>query len=339
MCLISTDDDRGGGTKAVVPPTTTLTSSDRLRVWGDIGHVATLISTVVFAASVVTWVDQVIEKEDDAVVVGETGSISNNSSSTFPLFDTQWQRQGFCITHPETPEWSSHAVCLYVDVLFAIVLALIYWPHRNRSVLRHANLLVSTNVLGTIGHGLAHGGLAYHMYVQQQQLQQQQTGIANNEDVAAAVPTDETATLLNWFVFPILFWLPLMKAAMSNAPNYVVTILALLANGLVATVPDHLGFTVVQTILLVAFSLNQLLRPTDEKQDLHYVLYSWMVSFPLTLVGWMESTMCSLFVRSVLYGHVVYDAYIPVSALAFYLMCIRNANYHQQEEEKKKKTL
>jgi hypothetical protein len=337
MCLISTDGDRGGGNNAaaaVSPTTTTLTSSDRRRVWGDIGHVATLISTVVFAASVVTWVDQqVMEKEDDAVVGGETGSSSSNSSSTFFLFDTQWQRQGFCIAYPETPEWSSHAVCFYVDVLFAVVLALIYWPHRHRSVLRHANELVSTNVVGTIGHGLAHGGLAYHMY---QQLHQDQSGMGDED---AAVQTNETATLLNLFVFPILFWLPLMKAAMSNAPFIVVAIAALLANGLVAAVPSNLGFTVVQTILLVAFSLNQLLRPSDEKQDLHYVLYSWMVSFPLTLVGWMESTMCSSFVRSVLYGHVVYDAYIPISALAFYLLCIRNANYHQQEEEKKKKTL
>jgi hypothetical protein len=335
MCLISTDGDRGGGNNAAAIRTT-LTSSDRVRVWGDIGHVATLISTVVFAASVVTWIDQRVndnkQEENDAFGGGETGIINNSSS----LFDAQWQRQGFCIAHPETPEWSSHAVCLYVDVLFAAVLALTYWPHRNRPALRHANLLVATNVMGTIGHGLAHGGLAYHMY-QQQQLQT--TGMANNEDVAAVVPTDETATLLNWFVFPVLFWLPLMKAAMSNAPFYVVTITALLANGLVATVPDHLGFTVVQTILLVAFSLNQLLRPSDEKQDLHYVLYSWMVSFPLTLVGWMESTMCSSFVRSILYGHVVYDAYIPISALAFYLLCIRNANHQQQQAEEKKKTL
>jgi hypothetical protein len=313
-------------------PTNKLTCSDRIRWWGDIGHVATLFSAVVFAVSVITLVDQ--QKNDgghdqhDNNGNNENG-ISNKSSSSFLSFDPQWQREGFCVAHPETPSVSSHAVCLYVDVLLAVVMALTYWPHRNRTALRHANLLVSTNVLATIGHGLAHGGLAYHMY---QQLQQKQTGMANED---AAVQTKETATMMDWFVLPVLFWLPLMKASMSNAPMVVVAISALLANGLLTTVPPNLGFTTVQTILLVAFSCDQLLRPPDEKRDLHYVLFAWMVSFPLTLVGWMESTMCTAFVRSALYGHLGYDAYIPLSLLAFYLLCIRNANHHQQQQTTK----
>jgi hypothetical protein len=121
-----------------------------------------------------------------------------------------------------------------------------------------------------------------------------------------------------------------MKASMTNAPMVVVVVSALLANGLLTTVPPNLGFTTVQTILLVAFSCNQLLRPHDEKRDLHYVLFAWMVSFPLTLVGWMESTMCTAFV-----GHSGYDAYISLSLLAFYLLCIRNANHHQQQQTSK----
>jgi hypothetical protein len=324
MCLISTDGGRGN---AAVHPAT-LTCSDRFRLWGDIGHVATLTSAVVFAVSVVTLADRVNAKGD---ALGETGS---NRSSSFHLFDAQWQRLGFCLAHPETPVFSSHAVCLYVDVLLAAVMALTYWPHRHRTALRHANLLVSTNVWGTIGHGLSHGGLAYHMYQQQQQ---EQTGMAKED---AALQTNKTSIILHWFVLPLLFWPPLLKAAMSHASLYVVAISALLANGLVAAVPSNLGFTAVQTILFVAFSLNQLLRPMNEKRDLHYVLYAWMVSLPVTLVGWMESTMCTVFVRSALYGHVVYDAYISISSLAFYRLCIRNATHHQQqeEEEEKKKT-
>jgi hypothetical protein len=324
MCLITTD---GGGDNATIHPTT-LTCSDRFRLWGDIGHVATLTSAVVFAVSVVALADRRVNDKEDAV--GETGN--SNSSSSFHLFDAQWQRLGFCLAHPETPVFSSHAVCLYVDILLAAVMALTYWPHRNRTALRHANLIVSTNVSGTIGHGLAHGGLAYHLYQQQQQ--QQQTGMTIED---AAVQTNKTSIILHWFVLPLLFWPPLLKAAMSHAPLYVVAISALLANGLVAAVPSNLGFTAVQTILLVAFSLNQLLRPTDEKRDLHYVLYAWMVSLPVTLVGWMESTMCTAFVRSALYGHVVYDAYISISSLAFYRLCIRNANHQQQQQEEEKK--
>jgi cytochrome bd-type quinol oxidase subunit 2 len=205
--FVSSDNNNGGGKKAADhdPNATKLTCSDRMRRWGDIGHVATLISTVVFAVSVVTLVDP--QKNDGSHDQhgsndnNETG-ISNNRSSSIISFDEQWQREGFCVAHPETPSLSSHAVCLYVDVLLAVVVALTYWPHRHRTALRHANLLVSTNVLATIGHGLAHGGLAYHMY---QQLQQQQTGMANED---AAVQTKETATMLDWFVLPAVFGYP-----------------------------------------------------------------------------------------------------------------------------------
>jgi hypothetical protein len=281
--------------------TLTLPSSDSFRLWGDIGHVATLVSTVVFAACAVAFVD------------------NDTTKKTF-LFDTLWMQEGFCVTNRENPIISSHAVCLYVDVALAVVLAVMYWRHRHWEELKHANSLVTTNVFGIIGHGIAHGAIAYH----------KQGLLLQSSTTSAAEPNVTTPTLLSGFVFPVLFWLPLMKAALPNAHNAVVGVMACLANWTVLRLPENLGFTGVQTILMLTFSLNQLLRPAEEKMDLHFSLYAWIVSFPVTLVGWMESTQCSVFVKNSLYGHVAYDAYIVVSVIAFYTMCIVNANQQQR---------
>jgi hypothetical protein len=304
-------------------PVVSLTSSDRLRVWGgDIGHVATLISTVVFASCVVAFLGNNSSNNND-----------DDNDNRFFFFDREWQREGFCVTNRNQPVLSSHAICLYVDLAFALLMAALYWPYRHRVELQHANLLISMNALGTIGHGIAHGAIAYHMMLSQSSGEDHDT---KGDVVAEQQVKDEAASQLDRLVFPVLIWLPLMKATLPNAPLAVVAVSAWVANGVVTSLPSKMGFAAVQTILLVAFSLNQLLRPRVEKMDLHYSLFAWMVSFPVTLVGWMESTQCTAFVRNALYGHVVYDAYISLSAIAFYMLCIRNANHQQQQQTKQK---
>ena len=85
-------------------------------------------------------------------------------------------------------------------------------------------------------------------------------------------------------------------------------------------------FTYVQTVLMTCFSFKELLqRPRAEKENISYPLFAAIVTLPLSYVGWMETTQCSSFVRDYLYGHVVYDAYIPISILMWYLLCYAHA--------------
>jgi hypothetical protein len=121
-----------------------------------------------------------------------------------------------------------------------------------------------------------------------------------------------------------IFWMCLIKASLPNVKTATVAVVVLGAQFFQLFVPNQFGFTYVQTVLMLAFSLNQLNRPTKEK-DFSYALYAALVGLPVTMVGWMESTQCSAFVMDYLYGHVVYDAYIPCSMLVWYLTCYHRA--------------
>merc|ERR1719215_259494 len=101
--------------------------------------------------------------------------------------------------------------------------------------------------------------------------------------------------------------------------------------------PSRFGFTYVQTVLLLLFSTNQLLLPAEEKGR-SYALFGIIVSFPVSLVGWVESTQCSVFVKDYLYGHLVYDAYIPCSMLFWYLWVFAVNREKQDASAQRRKT-
>ncbi|CAM9514659.1 unnamed protein product [Heterosigma akashiwo] len=103
----------------------------------------------------------------------------------------------------------------------------------------------------------------------------------------------------------------------------VIAPLSLAALALQLTVPPQLVSTYTQTVLLLAFGLNQLARPPADK-GFPYAAYALIVSVPLGLVGWLETTGCSLGLLA-LGGHLLYDAYIPLSNLAFLGLCWRAA--------------
>ena len=73
-----------------------------------------------------------------------------------------WRSLGFCITNPDSPALSSHAMCFYLDLVGAAGLAVLYGLGRNR-VSPAAAARVLVNVPGTLGHGVGHGYLAMAM--------------------------------------------------------------------------------------------------------------------------------------------------------------------------------
>lgn len=257
---------------------------------------------MIFAVSVIFWID------DD-------GDEKNT------IFDSQWKQDGFCVANPDTLFWNSHAVCLYVDAVFAIVMGALYWTHRHRSDISYLNTLLGNNVIGVLGHGLGHGIVAYMLHL----------SMKDGEFISDTdKQLDEERNLFNFFVGPMILWLPLMKAAMPNTNFPSVLVCAIASHVTMMNFPRNMAFTCVQTILMMVASINQLFRPAVEKMDLHYCLYAWIVILPVSLVGWLESTMCLAFVRDVLYGHVVYDALLPASMIAFYLICSQSSNKQQK---------
>lgn len=276
-----------------------MTSSTSYYSWiGNVGYALTIVVGLLFAAAVVRYID------DDKQT----------------LFDNAWRKDGFCVTAADIPYWSSHDVCLYVDVLLALVTGILYYAFRNVTALKHPNTILATNVFGILGHGSAHGLLGY--------LLRSNTVSNSTESSSNDSATQQTQLLANFslekampYLILMFFWITLLKAVMPYVKWNIIILGAVLSVVGNILVPPQLGFTYVQTVLLVAFAVNQLLRPMIEK-DFHYAVYAWVVGLPLLAVGWMESTQCTAFVQSYLYGHVVYDAFIPLSIMVWYGLCV-----------------
>ena len=232
---------------------------------------------------------------------------------SFPLFDSQWRQEGFCVTNRDVPFWNSHDVCLYVDTALALGVGLMYLAWRKDPGMEQANIILQTGIPGILLHGIGHGGLGKAIRDGTADLGEAQKTLMETTREKNETPQQFLISLLPL----IAFWFFLSKASMPQVPNVYIALAAGLAFARQLWLPGYFGFTYVQTILMLQFSANQLCRPRKEK-DLSYFLYPAIVGLPLTLVGWMESTMCSTVVRDFLYGHVAYDAYIPLAMMVWY---------------------
>ena len=196
--------------------------------------------------------------------------------------------------------------------------------------MKSANELTFYNLFGVIAHGLGHGAVAANL--RDENLKQ----YAEDDISYLEALSDHT-----WYEFILrlfydqwaywIFWVLLLKATMPQSSMKAILSLSVVSWLSSQRNKPSFQFTHVQTILLLAFTLNQLCRPRADK-DFAYYMYGLLVSFPLGIVGWIESIMCS---STVIHygGHVLYDAYIPISSLVFYLMCY----FHREPEMVKSK--
>jgi hypothetical protein len=308
--------------------------SSRSAIVGDVAHFAILINTLAFAGTVALYM---LGGVDDS----NSKSSNSNSTNNILVLDEVWKEQGFCVAHADEPYFTSHDVCLYVDTVAAVVLTVLYFTLRNTNGMQNANPLLASGIPGVFGHGIGHGALAYATRSGAMTADAALVGweIMRNTYLAEGLWAAFTSAVPYTF-----FWMTLLKASLPNKSTATVAVVAVLAQFLQLFVPGQLGFTYVQTVLMMAFSLNQLARPATEK-DFTYALYPVAVGFPLTLVGWMESTQCSAFVMDWFYGHVVYDAFIPSAMFVWYLACYSHAVSANKETSStssstdKKKTL
>jgi hypothetical protein len=278
---------------------------------GDLVHVVTMASALSFAAL--------------------AGTYMKDENST--LFDPQWKEDGFCVTNAEVPFWSSHDMCLYVDTVFALGLTVLYLAWRNDPGMTAANLLMKTGIPGILLHGVGHGGISKAYRDGRIGGEESQKSAFTNAWENHETMVDSAVAFAVNFLPLLLFWLALSKSSLPNMPNPRVAVAAIFAFVIHLLIPQHFGFSYVQTILMVEFALNQLSRDKKEK-DFTYFLYPTLVALPLTIVGWLESTMCSKFVQDYFYGHLAYDIYIPVSMIVWYTI-VHNTEAGKQDKIKK----
>jgi len=228
------------------------------------------------------------------------------------------KQDGFCVAAKDTPYWTSHDVCFYLDVGLAGVLGLLYLRLKATPGLEGANKHVLANVVGVVAHGIGHGAIAKalrdHGDADALILEQSQ------RNLLVRFQQDEVSTIVAKEIPQTFFWIGLLWAAMPESKMPLILLVSMLAQFGQSFAPTHLVFTYVQTVLLFSFSLNQTQVPIRDKKYF-YAILPWVVSIPTTLVGWIESTQCTARVRDSLYGHVLYDGYIAVSMIVWYLLC------------------
>jgi hypothetical protein len=225
------------------------------------------------------------------------------------LFSASWSTDGFCITHKTDAVTvlgvrmpiSSHALCFYSDIVFAVALFLLSRTRKNESSMKP----VVDAAPGIFGHGIAHLGLWA-------------AGDASSLGPSILASSEPAWKLISSVVGVSVFFYLFFRGFSSLSRRAVWT--HSLFHGAVTAlaIPPRFGFTYVQTALMLVYSYAELKRPSSEK-DAYFDAYAWLVGVPVGFVGWMESIGCDTFIRR-LGGHVVYDTSISLSILAYFLL-------------------
>lgn len=223
-----------------------------------------------------------------------------------------WIKDGFCVSNKDVAYMTSHDLCFYFDILGAILCGYLYYLFKPVKGMEGTNALFKNNIGGIASHGLAHFLIAESMRGGEEVI-----SLEDRLDVIANYSFQQFVIQIGGIV---VFWLTLLKASMANVGWERIVPLAIIATAGNLQIPPQFGFTYVQTILLLAFSFNQLNRQKEEKMTRAYALYPLLVSLPLNMIAWMESTMCSSFIIYV-GGHLMYDGAIIVSLVVYYYVC------------------
>eukprot|EP00534_Pseudo-nitzschia_fraudulenta_P000062 CAMPEP_0201125502 /NCGR_PEP_ID=MMETSP0850-20130426/21697_1 /ASSEMBLY_ACC=CAM_ASM_000622 /TAXON_ID=183588 /ORGANISM="Pseudo-nitzschia fraudulenta, Strain WWA7" /LENGTH=281 /DNA_ID=CAMNT_0047393551 /DNA_START=82 /DNA_END=927 /DNA_ORIENTATION=- len=269
---------------------TNTTQASHYKTTGDVVNVCVLAASLAYAATVVYYTQP-----------GVTGVV-----------DEHWKKDGFCIQNMDVPYWSSFDTCLYVDVVFSAVLGIMYLSWKEIPGMEVVSEMTPGMIVGTLGHGLAHGAQA-----------------ATFRDGSYQTSAAEEEPVWFYFLFGAFFWFPFLKIGLKKVKTEYVALLSLIVTVAQIPVKKELGFAYVQTILYIVFGLDQLMMSPERKNKREYTTFA-LVSIPPVVVSWNEALLCDAYFRSV-GGHVLYDGVIIVSLVMQYIDCYL---YHTRNNSK-----
>lgn len=258
-----------------------MTSSLSLAIIGDALHIANIVGTLAFALAV----------------------------AKFPsLFDAEWAKEGFCVVNKMVFYQSSHDWCFYLDMMLALLMTIIYWRLRERPGMISANALVKSHAMAVAGHGMGHALIA--------------KGVRDGNidtDQQTAFQDMPVAHIIGYQIGLLIFWVSLLKAVCLQLSIKSVSVLAVVFNLVSILIPIRFVFTYVQTVILLCFSIDQLNQGKAAK-GFEYALFAAVNGVPVILIAWLESTSCTSGLVQALGGHVMYDVYIALGSIVFYVM-------------------
>lgn len=250
---------------------------------GNVCYSFTIVSSMVFALAVLLY-----------------------GSPKYSLFDSLWLQDGFCVSYKELPYWNSHDLCLYGDALFALLLGLVFISTKNEPGMDSCNEKTKYLAFSILGHGIGHGAAAAAM-------RDEPLDTTDLLESSKGLQMDD-----KFFLISFLFWISLLRGAMPKSNKFAILGSAILAIAVGTQIDQKLGFTYVQTVLILCNGIESLgYQPSQKKFE--YALFA-LINTPITLIGWTESLACS----SILLqygGHILYDYYIAIASIGFQLIC------------------
>ena len=207
------------------------------------------------------------------------------------IFDTNWLRNGFCVSNQESSWLNSHVLSFYANAVLAAMIAyLSFIQPKDASVVQKQ--LLSGAIMGVLGHGLAH----LHL------------GMSPTGMVDMRFQSDDLIpTVVSLFGFTSIF-----KGAMPLASMQKLIINALIATAgfTILDVEPTLNFVYGQAVIFLSITTHMLSLPAEHKETSTYMLLPYLNLLVLA-VGVVESTACESFLES-FGGHAVYDSTIAL---------------------------
>ncbi len=237
------------------------------------------------------------------------------------FFDSDWVQHGFCVIQKDIPYWNSHDLCLYFDIILVCIGLLIYQSLKGMPIpaMKSADDLMLFNLLGHLGHGIAHGFIAQKYRGVQHEDGDVFNGSEHISFIQKFLQSDDQERMkmeiMKHMAVSLGFWFALLKGIMPNITmmKLSITTIAVYIGGLF--VKDVLGFAYVQAVLAVAFTTTQLILPREKKEFFYAV--SAVGSFFLSIIPWIESTACQS-IAAKMGGHLMYDVAIPIMVIVTY---------------------
>lgn len=221
-----------------------------------------------------------------------------NDKGIINAFSEPVTKDGFCVTNKDDPVFNSHRVCFYVDTAFAIflyVLASVCKPNG-------ATAFIKRSIFGVFGHGVGHYFISLHF-----------NDPAVSDLPLTAYPLQRQALTL---VAGMFFWYTLLGSGEYMPRSHVVLQsmfhTAVLFSNYV--IPKKLGFTYVQTVLVLTFAFYDIIKKPASTKDKYYDIGTPIVGIPFSIIAWLEGVLCI--------SHVYYDLSIPAAMLVYFLICV-----------------
>lgn len=246
------------------------------------------------------------------VVCGQFTALITDINGLSNIFSDFYRKEGFCRSREENDIFDSFLWCFYVDTAFCLYAALFLtaFPHTDK--MKPGSSEIWKAIPGVFAHGVAH--LAQYTNY----LPQHGDMSLPNYWVLSGFKT-HMKTLIPTF----MFWFFLTQAALNGSAKGAAISTPILTFIIHVFVPRNLGFVFVNAVLIVMFSISNLVMRDDK--DGWYDLYAALVSFPIGIIGWIEGYFCLDFVRR-FGGHVWYDGWICFGNVIFMLVALAYAD-------------